>query len=78
MKHEITITTYKSSPEKLAVLFPARAHNLIQDMSEAYECNKSDIARAAMALGLKALENGADATGLPIAHWIAALNGKVK
>ena len=64
--------------KKLEVRFEYLTHHALDRASEDYKCTKSDIARAAMALGLKALENGADATGLPVAHWIAALNGKVK
>ena len=43
-----------------------------------YESTVSDVARAAMILGLRKLRDDANLTGLPIAHWIAALNGKVK
>ena len=64
--------------KKLEVRFEFLTHGKLEEAVETYGCTKSDIARAAMSLGLKALENGADATGLPVAHWIAALNGKVK
>ena len=64
--------------KKLDVVFEDITHDRIKADAKDYGCTKSDVARAAMALGLKALENGADATGLPVAHWIAALNGKVK
>ncbi len=62
----------------LDVRFDPVTHGSLDYAVKAYKCTKSDIARAAMILGLKALHNGADATGLPVAHWIAALNGKVK
>ena len=42
------------------------------------ECNKSDVIRAALKLGLDRLLADAGSTGLPLKSWIAALNGKVK
>ena len=79
MSHEITLTMYISEPKKLAVIFPAKAHNLIQDLSDATGATKSDIARAAILTGLDDLEFALTENGmLNLKGWIAALNGKVK
>jgi len=64
--------------KKLEVRFDALTHGKLEEAVEAYDCNKSDVARAAMKLGLKALKDNEHMTGLPIQHWIAALNGKVR
>ena len=79
MEHEITINTYKCKSDKLAVIFPAKAHNLIQDLSDATGATKSDVARAAILAGLDELESAISESGmLNLKGWIAALNGKVK
>lgn len=64
--------------KKLDVVFEDITHDRIKADAKDYGCTKSDVARAAMALGLRTLKDGANVTGLPVAHWIAALNGKVK
>ena len=63
----------------LDVRFPLGMRNDITVATERYDSNKSDLARAAMILGLKALNDGAKQNGeLSVKGWIAALNGKVK
>ena len=64
--------------KKLEVRFEDITHRKLDVAAKDYSSSKSDVARAAMILGLKALEDGRDMTGLPVEHWIAALNGKVK
>ncbi len=64
--------------KKLEVRFDQITHSRLDYAVTFYKCTKSDIARAAMILGLKALQEQAGSTGLSPDVWIAALNGKVK
>ncbi len=64
--------------KKLEVRFQQHVHKELEHAAKDYFSTKSDVARAAMKLGLKALKENKHMTGLPIEHWIAALNGKVK
>lgn len=63
----------------LDVRFTDTIHSNINNSAIIYGTNKSDLARAAMILGLKALHAGAAQSGnVSVKGWIAALNGKVK
>ena len=52
-------------------------HRLLTD-AQTCGCSKSDVARAALHLGLKQIAEQVGDTGLSTKSWIAALNGKVK
>lgn len=78
-QHEIIMDMYTLSPSKLAVIFPAKVHNRIKDISDATGANKSDVARAAILAGIDQLDESVVENGiLNLKGWIAALNGKVK
>lgn len=63
---------------KLEVKASDEMHAKLDFHAGAYDCNKSDLTRAAIILGLKALEDGRSTTGLSTKSWIAALNGRLK
>jgi len=64
--------------KRLEIRLDDPLNDRIDRFAEHCECNKSDVVRAAITLGLTKLLSDASLTGLDIKSWIAALNGKVK
>ena len=63
---------------RLELLVDEKTNHRLATYSDTCECTKSDVARAALKLGLKQLSEQVSGTGLSTKSWIAALNGKVK
>jgi len=65
--------------KKLEVRFTELSLEALDVVAQGCSSNKSDTARAAMTLGLKAITELNEQNGEQAAKgWIAALNGKVK
>lgn len=64
--------------KRLELLIEDRMEHNLDTLSGTCECTKSDVARAALKLGLKQISEQGGSTGLSTPMWIAALNGKVK
>jgi len=65
--------------ERLSVRFSDRVKVEINNLSSATGASSSDVARAAIAIGLDKMGEMVGKEGTIIAKgWIAALNGKVK